>query len=78
MGGTERLRISSQAIKRAVRTSDVFQKALAGHVGERTQRFGEEIEKHLIAKGAKSEKAREVARVVAKVFGKVATRKRQE
>jgi len=73
MGGVERLRVSSQAIKRAVRTSDVFRDALAGHLGERTQRFGEEIEKHLIeAKGAVPEKAREIARKVARVFGKVA------
>jgi CRISPR system Cascade subunit CasC len=73
MGGVERLRVSSQAIKRAVRTSDVFQHALEGHLGERTQRFGEEIEAHLIKqKRATPEKAREVARAVAKVFGKVA------
>jgi CRISPR system Cascade subunit CasC len=72
MGGVERLRISSQAIKRAVRTSDVFQTALAGHLGERTQRFGEEIEAHLIEKkGAKRDKAREIARSIAAVFGKV-------
>src|SRR5437660_7608938 len=73
MGGVERLRVSSQAMKRAVRTSDVFQQALEGHLGERTQRFGEEIEAHLVKqKGAKPEKAREIARAVAKVFGKVA------
>jgi CRISPR system Cascade subunit CasC len=73
MGGVERLRVSSQAIKRAVRTSEVFQHALEGHLGERTQRFGEDIEAHLVKKkGAPLEKAREIARSVAKVFGKVA------
>src|SRR5262249_49924243 len=73
MGGVERLRISSQAIKRAVRTSDVFQKTLAGHLGERTQRFGEEIEAYLVKeKDAKPNKAREIARSIAGVFGKVA------
>jgi CRISPR system Cascade subunit CasC len=72
MGGVERLRVSSQAIKRAVRTSDVFQQALAGHLGKRTQRFGEEIEGHLVReKGAEPGKAREIARAAAKVFGKV-------
>jgi CRISPR system Cascade subunit CasC len=72
VGGVERLRVSSQAIKRAVRTSEVFQKALEGHLGERTQRFGEEIETHLVkTKGAKLDKAREIARTVARVFGKV-------
>ncbi len=79
MGGVERLRVSSQAIKRAVRTSDVFQQALDGHLGERTQRFGEEIETHLIKeKGAKPEKAREIARVVARVFGKVGSPEKEK
>jgi CRISPR system Cascade subunit CasC len=73
MGGVERLRVSSQAIKRAVRTSEAFQQALEGHLGKRTQRFGEEIEDHLVTvKGTTPEKAREIARSVAKVFGKVA------
>ena len=31
VGGTERLRISSQSLKRAWRTSEVFESALAGH-----------------------------------------------
>lgn len=71
LGGVERLRVSSQALKRAVRTSDAFQTALAGHLGKRTQRFGEEIERHLLDKGATPEKANAIAREVAKVFGKV-------
>src|SRR5204862_7586476 len=72
MGGVERLRISSQAINRAVRTSDVFQNGLAGHLGERTQRVGEEIEAYLVKeKGAKADKARQIARAIAGVFGKV-------
>ena len=71
MGGVERLRISSQALKRAIRTSDIFKTALEGHLGERTQRFGEEIEKHLVAKGAGPEKANSIAREIAQVFGKV-------
>lgn len=72
VGGVERLRISSQAIKRAVRTSEAFKQALDGHLGERTQRFGEEIEAHLLEKGAHAEQAREIARKIATVFGKVA------
>ena len=39
-GGVERLRISSQALKRALRTSPAFQKRLNGHLGERTARAG--------------------------------------
>jgi len=74
VGGAERLRISSQAVKRAVRDSDSFQKALDGHLGKRTQRFGEKIEEHLITnKNAAPERAREIARAVASIFGKVPT-----
>jgi len=74
MGGVERLRVSSQAIKRAVRTSDVFEHALKGHLGKRTQRFGEDIEEHLIEKkNAAPDKAREIARAVAEAFGKIVT-----
>jgi CRISPR system Cascade subunit CasC len=71
MGGVERLRISSQALKRAIRTSDVFERALAGRLGKRTQRFGEEIEKHLAEKGAPPEKANAIAREIAQIFGKI-------
>lgn len=71
-GGVDRLRISSQAIKRAVRTSPAFKAALDGHLGERTQRLGETIEQHLIgAKGVDAAKAREISRSIAGVFGKI-------
>src|SRR3984893_7218230 len=71
VGGVERLRVSSQALKRAVRTSDAFQNALAGHLSKRTQRCGEEIERHLLDGGAAPEKANAIAREIAEVFGKV-------
>jgi CRISPR system Cascade subunit CasC len=71
MGGVERLRVSSQALKRAIRKSDIFMNALAGHLGERTQRFGEELEKHLLSKGAAPEQANSIAREIAQIFGKV-------
>jgi CRISPR system Cascade subunit CasC len=41
MGNSQRLRISSQSLKRAWRTSDLFESALSGHVGVRTKRMGE-------------------------------------
>jgi CRISPR system Cascade subunit CasC len=71
IGGAERLRISSQSLKRAVRTSDVFQAKLAGHLAVRTQRIGEEIHKYLIGKGMAEKKALNTARTIADVFGKV-------
>jgi len=70
-GGVPRLRLSSQAIKRAARTSDVFQTSLSGNLGERTQRIGEIVAGHLIGGGADEEKAYEVATTVADVFGKI-------
>lgn len=70
-GGAPRLRISSQALKRAWRTSDVFAQHLAGHLGERTQRLGRVIENHLTGHGAGEEEARRVAREVADLFGKL-------
>ena len=62
VGGVQRQRISSQAIKRALRQSDAFQQALAGTLGERTQRLGEIIAEHLVKQGADKDKAGETAR----------------
>src|SRR6266436_392590 len=70
IGGTTRLRVSSQALKRAWRTSDVFATALKGHLASRTQRLGEVVQAHLLEKGVENSKARNVAREVAMVFGK--------
>lgn len=70
-GGAMRLRISSQALKRAWRESDVFAGRLAGQLGKRTQRMGEAVEKHLIDSGVAREKAQKIAVEVARCFGKL-------
>lgn len=70
-GGANRLRISSQALKRAIRTSDAFKARVAQSRGERTQRLGETIRAHLIAKGVATDKATKEARAIAAVFGKI-------
>jgi len=70
IGGALRLRLSSQSLKRAWRTSDDFKAALDGHRGERTQRMGEVIRDHLIAGGMESAKAIRIAREIIPVFGK--------
>jgi CRISPR system Cascade subunit CasC len=70
-GGANRLRVSSQALKRAIRTSDAFKASLKDHRGERTQRLGEEIRGYLEEKGVSPEKALEAARAVAGIFGKI-------
>jgi CRISPR system Cascade subunit CasC len=71
IGGVERLRISSQSLKRAVRTSDVFKAKLEGHLAKRTQRLGADILKHLVDKGMEEKKALATARKIAEVFGKL-------
>ncbi|PKL51804.1 MAG: type I-E CRISPR-associated protein Cas7/Cse4/CasC [Nitrospira bacterium HGW-Nitrospira-1] len=40
MGGKDRLRISSQSLKRAWRTSDSFKAAVGDHIGKRTKKMG--------------------------------------
>lgn len=70
-GGVERLRVSSQALKRAIRTSEAFRERLAGHRGERTQRLGEEIRAHLLARKVEPAEALEISRKIAGVFGKL-------
>lgn len=71
MGGANRMRISSQSLKRAWRTSSVFDNALAGHLGIRTKRLGEEVRKKLLAAGMVDTKADELAAKVAGEFGKL-------
>lgn len=71
MGGATRLRVSSQSLKRAWRTSDVFASGLKGHVGTRTKEMGRKVANVLLEKGVDERKAREWARSIAGVFGKL-------
>ena len=70
MGGKNRLRISSQSLKRAWRTSDLFAEALKGHIGTRTKDMGVEIYKALRGKGVVEGNAKQWAKKIAEVFGK--------
>jgi len=70
IGGTTRLRISSQALKRTWRTSEVFQITLEGHLAKRTQRIGELINEHLLSRQVGAEKATKITREIIAVFGK--------
>lgn len=70
-GDAPRLRISSQSLKRAWRTSPVFTEELEKGLGQRTQRLGEEVQKYLEGKGMASGEAVETARRIAGVFGKL-------
>lgn len=69
MGGKTRLRISSQSLKRAWRTSPIFFEALKGHIGERTKMMGVEAYKDLVKRGVSDVKAKEWAAKIAGVFG---------
>ena len=68
-GGVQRLRLSSQSLKRAARISPAMSESLMGNLGQRTQRLGDEVLSHLLVKGAEETKAREIAEQVTKVFG---------
>jgi CRISPR system Cascade subunit CasC len=71
IGGVPRLRISSQALKRAWRSSAVFAERLREHRGQRTQRFGEAIARHLEERGQAPDRALAIARQIAQHFGKL-------
>jgi len=70
VGGVKRLRVSSQSLKRAWRSSDLFMAALEGNVGIRTKEMGREVYRDLIAKGVAEKDAKEWARAIAGQFGK--------
>ncbi|MFP5222630.1 MAG: type I-E CRISPR-associated protein Cas7/Cse4/CasC [Acidobacteriota bacterium] len=88
VGGAERLRISSQSLKRAWRTSPVWEDKLAGNLGKRTKEMGVYVFKALSEGHAledliherqaskqldkvKEKTAREAAKAIAEVFGKL-------
>ncbi len=56
-GGATRLRVSSQSLKRAWRTSALFEQALAGHIGIRSGRIAREAATILIEKGIEEKKS---------------------
>lgn len=57
MGGELRLRVSSQSLKRAWRTSDIFQETFAGQLGTRTRDFRKLVFEPLVAKGVAEQEA---------------------
>lgn len=69
LGGVDRLRVSSQSLKRAWRTSELFQQALSGSIGTRTKRLGFEAFKALSGAGVAEKQARAWAEQIAKVYG---------
>lgn len=78
VGDATRLRISSQSLKRAWRTSENFEAALVGSLGTRTKQMGKNIYKKLLAGGLAEKTAREWAKNISKQFGKLKSEKKTE
>ncbi|MDA3939068.1 MAG: type I-E CRISPR-associated protein Cas7/Cse4/CasC [Spirochaetia bacterium] len=71
MGGVDRLRISSQSLKRAWRTSEIFEESLGDRIGVRTKKFGIEVYNHFIDAGVSDSKAKKWSQEIASQFGKL-------
>lgn len=76
VGDCTRLRISSQSLKRAWRTSATFESSLKGHIGMRTKEMGVTVYQSLLDKGVEEKKAREWAKEIAVRFGKLKSDKK--
>ncbi|RJP18665.1 MAG: type I-E CRISPR-associated protein Cas7/Cse4/CasC [Deltaproteobacteria bacterium] len=70
VGGSTRLRISSQSLKRAWRTADLFRSTLEGNLGVRTKELGLQVYKKLRDKEVSEKNAKIWAKQIAGVFGK--------
>ncbi|MFN8984843.1 MAG: type I-E CRISPR-associated protein Cas7/Cse4/CasC, partial [Burkholderiales bacterium] len=78
IGDCTRLRVSSQSLKRAWRTSEIFETALKGNIGTRTKEMGIHIYQSLMKQGASEKNAREWAKLIASQFGKLKSEKKTE
>lgn len=78
IGDCTRLRISSQSLKRAWRTSDIFESTLKGNIGTRTKEMGVKIYQSLLKHGVSEKNAREWAKTIASQFGKLKSDKKPE
>lgn len=78
MGGANRLRVSSQSLKRAWRMSPVFEEAVGENRGVRTKEMGEVVFKKMVELGANEKLAKATASKIAEVFGKLKKPKKDE
>jgi len=78
VGDALRLRVSSQSLKRAWRTSDVFESTVGQQLGTRTKMVGVGIYKTLTDAGIADKPAREWARAIAGQFGKLKSDKKSD
>lgn len=68
VGGKNRLRVSSQSLKRAWRTSDVFEKELGSRIGVRTGKLILELSDCLKAGGYEKNLAEEIAKNTCTIY----------
>lgn len=73
MGGYDRLRVSSQCLKRTWRTSSSFQSSMSSVLGERTKLFGIDLFKYFIKNKVAFTNSLEWTIKIAGVFGKPET-----
>lgn len=78
LGGATRLRISSQSLKRAWRTSELFEQSLAGNIGIRSGRIAREAAQILIEHGIEPKKAADYVKNIAQCFGKPKAEKKSD
>jgi CRISPR system Cascade subunit CasC len=71
VGNVERLRISSQSLKRAWRTSELFEEATQGFKGKRTKLIGVKVYEKMLEEGITKQNAKKRAQEIAKQFGKL-------
>lgn len=77
MGGVERLRVSSQSLKRAWRISEAFFEQLGENTGKRTQRIGRDyVYEPMIKANVAPKKAQSAAEKIASQFGKLKSDKK--
>lgn len=71
IGGSNRLRMSSQSLKRALRESTFFALDLRGNMGTRTKRLTDALRARAVTNGMDETVAHDIAMRVATIFGKM-------
>lgn len=77
-GGTQRLRISSQSLKRAWRKSDLFRDTVEGKLGEHTRTLGDDVYRKLVKRGLADKDADGFSKKIASKFGDLESEKDKE
>ncbi|PSJ46957.1 type I-E CRISPR-associated protein Cas7/Cse4/CasC [Zobellella taiwanensis] len=71
VGGVDRLRVSSQSLKRHWRTSEIFEQSMSGYMGKRTKLFGVSVFLYFMKNGKSFKKSLEWTKEIVNQFGKL-------